>query len=470
MPGGKRKKFIDKKNAVTFRLVHRSQKDPLQADETAPKHVLLEKRTGRPLVTDDGPRHVPENLEKRKEEQRKFGIYFDDDYNYLQHLKDVNAVADWEPVIHRERIPAPQASGDAQAKKEIRLPSSVFQSTVEEKEGLLNKAAPQFGPRPDWDPDVVAALDDDFDFSDEENILEDDFVQLADGPAGDAHVGDEDSDSWEDAEDGEDDDDSVEGSEERFSFTEEETRSRFTNYSMSSSVIRRSEGLKTLDERFEEMFKQYDDLEVGALDGEEIEGCVQPDSEIMKALLAEFEHARKLPTLKEVTLDKGNAKNSATMAAIEEEDDEVVAMQVDTEAPKEQRWDCESIISTYSNLYNHPKLIVEPKKEKVKLSSRTGIPVKEKGGLSRQGLRQLEREFEDSAEEETRSRASVASSIRPKDETPEQRRERKAAVRAMRRERRAEKKANSEAFKAETLRQERAMANVRQNLTSMRLY
>lgn len=43
------------------------------------------------------------------------------------------------------------------------------------------------------------------------------------------------------------------------------------------------------------MFKQYDDLEVGALDGEEIEGCVQPDSEIMKALLAEFEHARKLP-------------------------------------------------------------------------------------------------------------------------------------------------------------------------------
>lgn len=444
---------------------------PLQADETAPKHVLLEKRTGRPLLTDDGPRHAPENLEKRKEEQRKYGIYFDDDYNYLQHLKDVNAVADWEPVIHRERIPAPQSSGDAQAKKEIRLPSSVFQSTVEEKEGLLNKAAPQFGPRPDWDPDVVAALDDDFDFSDEENILEDDFVQLAEGPAGNARVGDEDSDSWEDDEDGDEEDvDSVEGSEERFSFTEEETRSRFTNYSMSSSVIRRSEGLKTLDERFEEMFKQYDDLEVGALDGEEIEGCVQPDSEIMKTLLAEFEHARRLPTLKDVTLDKGNAKNNATMAAIEEEGDELVDMQVDTEAPKEQRWDCESIISTYSNLYNHPKLIVEPKKEKVKLSSRTGIPVKEKGGLSRQGLRQLEREFEDSAEEETRSRTSVASSIRPKDETPEQRRERKAAVRALRRERRAEKKANTEAFKAETLRQERALANVRQNLTSMRLY
>lgn len=34
--------FIDKKNAVTFHLVHRSQQDPLIADETAPQHVLLE--------------------------------------------------------------------------------------------------------------------------------------------------------------------------------------------------------------------------------------------------------------------------------------------------------------------------------------------------------------------------------------------------------------------------------------------
>ena len=27
---------------------------------------------------------------------------------------------------------------------------------------------------------------------------------------------------------------------------------------------------------------------------------------------------------------------------------------------KEEKWDCESIISTYSNMYNHPKLIEEP--------------------------------------------------------------------------------------------------------------
>lgn len=41
MPKGKTKKFIDKKNSVTFHLVHRSQRDPLIADETAPQRVLV---------------------------------------------------------------------------------------------------------------------------------------------------------------------------------------------------------------------------------------------------------------------------------------------------------------------------------------------------------------------------------------------------------------------------------------------
>ena len=38
------------------------------------------------------------------------------------------------------------------------------------------------GPQPDWDPDIVAGLDDDFDFDNSENELEDDFVvQAMDG-------------------------------------------------------------------------------------------------------------------------------------------------------------------------------------------------------------------------------------------------------------------------------------------------
>lgn len=36
-----KKKFIDKKKAITFQLVHRSQHDPLIVDDTVGEHVLV---------------------------------------------------------------------------------------------------------------------------------------------------------------------------------------------------------------------------------------------------------------------------------------------------------------------------------------------------------------------------------------------------------------------------------------------
>lgn len=61
----------------------------------------------------------------------------------------------------------------------VQLPSSVFASEIEEPVGLLNKAAPIHGPRPELDPDIVAALDDDFNYDDPDNVLEDNFIELA---------------------------------------------------------------------------------------------------------------------------------------------------------------------------------------------------------------------------------------------------------------------------------------------------
>jgi len=81
MPKNK-KQFIDKKSAVTFSLVHRSQHDPLQADEEASKGVLVS--------------HMKKD--ERKEKEQKFGVYFDDDYNYLQHLRDVRELSQVEPT------------------------------------------------------------------------------------------------------------------------------------------------------------------------------------------------------------------------------------------------------------------------------------------------------------------------------------------------------------------------------------
>ncbi|CAL9701101.1 unnamed protein product [Knipowitschia caucasica] len=134
-PHRKKKSFIEKKKAVTFHLVHRSQRDPLAADETAPQHVLL-------------PAHMVE-VEKRREEQRSFGVFFDDDYDYLQHLKEAPG-SELVPVEDRrtERHDQEEQEEDQEEQRgvtSINLPSSVFASEFEEEVGLLNKAAPISG-------------------------------------------------------------------------------------------------------------------------------------------------------------------------------------------------------------------------------------------------------------------------------------------------------------------------------------
>lgn len=69
--------------------------------------------------------------------------------------------------------------------------------------------------------------------------------------------GDEDDDEWEDTDDeGDfDSDGGLSGDEgpREFLFMDEETKSRFTEYSMSSSVMRRNEQLTLLDDRFEKV-------------------------------------------------------------------------------------------------------------------------------------------------------------------------------------------------------------------------
>lgn len=478
MPKAK-KKFIDRKNAVTFHLVHRSQQDPLIADETAPQHVLV------PAAE----KKRKEEVEKRKEEQRKYGIFFDDDYDYLQHLKEVsNAECVWEPVTEKKKSkeekhpPNQKQKDDLEESRpqvtKIYLPSSVFASEVEEEIGMLNKAAPQSGLRLDLDPDIVAAMDDDFDFDDPENQLEDNFVELAN--AVDSNEEDEEYDSddiasnegslgeTEEEEDENDEIRSLPGSE--LTFGEEETKSRFTNYSMSSSVIRRNDQLTLLDGRFEKMFADYDDSEIGALDCEEIEGYLPPDSDVLLKCAEEFE---KEKTSQLNYVDK-TLKILEKMSSDSEDSDDMMKIEV---KDKEEKWDCESILSTYSNIYNHPKLIPDVTSSKrIRVSKRTGIPLDVLGNdtnkLTPQSLARFDAAQRKSGDcDGSESVISVLStlSIRSKDETPEQRKERKRMLKEYRRERRLEKKANAIAFKEEKKRQEKVLLNNKLNQQGVKI-
>ncbi|XP_053679874.1 protein LTV1 homolog isoform X2 [Anopheles nili] len=451
-----KKKFIDKKSAVTFRLVNRSQHDPLYVDETAPQQVL-----------------VPVDIAKRKKEQAKFGIFFDDDYDYLQHLREPgrNEVV-WEPVSSKSAKDA-NSSAPQDDSVRIKLPSSAFASEFEEKEGIMKKALNSTpGPRPDWDPDVVAALDEDFDFDNPDNELEDNFMELA------MHKNANEDEEYFDEEDEEDiDSDNMEGGysdEERDglgplddAFGREETKSRFTEYSMSSSVIRRNEQLTLLDDRFEKFYEQYDDPEVGALECEEIEGHVEPNDDVLLRCAEEFKKNRDGKF--DAEFEKQWIKER--LLQLQEEpsfDESMVKMEIEDNAQK--KWDCESILSTYSNIYNHPKLIQEPKRNpKIRINPKTGLPENvlgaEGGKLTMKSIAKFEQgESEQKTGPKSLCDGSVIStlsvlSIRPTDESSEEKRERKKLLKEYRAERRIERKANTQAFKHEKQLQEKNKIN-----------
>ncbi|KAL6044418.1 hypothetical protein STEG23_029069, partial [Scotinomys teguina] len=468
-PHRKKKPFIEKKKAVSFHLVHRSQRDPLAADETAPQRVLLPTQKV--------------NDEERRAEQRKYGVFFDDDYDYLQHLK--------EPYGPAELIPSTACSTYNDDKEEtslcsstgIKLPSSVFASEFEEDVGLLNKAAPVSGPRLDFDPDIVAALDDDFDFDNPDNLLEDDFILQANRLTGeegpDLESESEDGIEWEDMdnEEGSDDcssagpmsdggDTSAPGSPreaiKKHLFWEEETKSRFTEYSITSSVMRRNEQLTLHDERFEKFYEQYDDVEIGALDNAELEGSIQVDSSRLQEVLNDYYKEKAENCVKLNTLEPLEDQDLPANELDESEEEEIVSV-VLQEA--KEKWDCESICSTYSNLYNHPQLIRdEPKPKPIHLSSKTGIPL---NVLPKKGLtaKQVERmQMINSSD-----LPKVSTQPRPQNESREDKRARKQAIREERKERRVEKKANKLAFKLEKRRQEKELLNLKKNIEGLKL-
>ncbi|KAI8038547.1 protein LTV1 homolog [Drosophila gunungcola] len=481
-----KKPYIDRKKAVTFHLVHRSQHDPLVTDENAPQRVLLEAAARQQKPTKDEPTADPA---QRQEELKKFGIHFDDDYDYMQHLKKRENDVVWEfmenPNQARKQRADPEKPGPA---PKLVLPSSVFASEFQESEGMLNKAAPQTL-RLDWDPDVVAALDSDCENED----LEDDFVMQAmaerdsdddeewDGEEEEGSDMDFDSDDLNEEEDEDELMDRLAPLMRERRFDDEEVKSRFTEYSMSSSVIRRNEQLSLLDDRFEKFYASYDDPELGDLALEDIEGNWHQKHPVVMQCFKEFKKKDKTIEYNKEWDRERIEKYRNVVEGEQDPTEELVEYEVDD--PKQKKWDCESILSTYSNIYNHPKLIDEPRRSRrssastnpapIQIDPKTGLPTNVlRGGvdgqLTAKALANLADESADAAGPKSLCAKSVLStlsilSIRPKDETAEEKKERKRLLKDYRNERRIEKKANTEAFKEEKKRQTHVKINQRTN-------
>ena len=151
---GRKKPFIKKGEGVKFFLVHRSQKDPLYLAEDLGEHVLMpadpeqamQSGLASTLNAHQGgaiarKKVGQEEQEKRLNEQMKYGIYYEDDYDYLQHLKEVNLNDDGEEAEEEVmKVGSVLIKTDAfgEEKKQtdktnkLVLPSTVFASKFEE--------------------------------------------------------------------------------------------------------------------------------------------------------------------------------------------------------------------------------------------------------------------------------------------------------------------------------------------------
>lgn len=399
--------FLKKKRpegvkAVKFLLAPRPQRDPLAADHEAPQHVLIPK---------DGS----------------------DIDQISERLKD------FDPKI--------------------------FASKDETKIGMLERAHNADGKI--IDTDILQAMSKEFDYEDPNNILDDDFMNQAGGLIEDEGELLEDElelDSDFDLEterphhefvmpkeirrSGHQDHDHNYGKnfETDSNFDDDnrsETRTVFTNYSMTSSVMRRNQGLQQIDEHFERLFeREYaNDMDIGALDLNEVKGEeLLENIDQIKQLKQEVKIARNR--------DHGNDykpeivsdhhKHAIIGDDDVEEQDDLVEIEV---TRRENRIDCESILSYNSNLYNHPKLIVEPRRKTTSQSTMNDIDMDNSDSHSRS----------DRGQSIASTRATVLSklSLRPQNETPEEKRARKKALKQYRHERRQERKQNQRIFKSE---------------------
>jgi protein LTV1 len=189
-----RKKWIDKKTATHFTLVHRPQNDPLIHDASASSMVLNPTplpNSNKVKKLDDLASELGSDVEKVREnegEAANYGIYYDDsEYDYMQHMRDLGSGSGEayfvEAAAPKNKSKGKQSLEDAlkDASLEDRaaprlgeeiLPSkNLTKITYEAQQDIPDALA---GFQPDMDPrlrEVLEALEDEAYVDDDEEVF-----------------------------------------------------------------------------------------------------------------------------------------------------------------------------------------------------------------------------------------------------------------------------------------------------------
>ena len=242
-----------------------------------------------------------------------------------------------------------------------------------------------------------------------------------------------------------------------------------TNFSMTSSSMFRTPHLTLLDERFDRVLDQYTEDDVGDVDieDEEVVGVLDAMNDVnLDEMFTEFLSTTKLNpsqtrlisnSVQNANLDlfrttlhdsaKQNLDAHAYVADFDSANQESPIIM--PEIKRREVWDCESVLTGTTNIYNHPILIREVSKKEPRIHlDRHGVPTKPA----------------ESEEEDSDGSDCVKVNLglkRVSCETPAEKQARKLAVKTMAKLKRVEKKILKGVYKQETMRQGSRAGNER---------
>ncbi|XP_057982858.1 uncharacterized protein LOC131167863 [Malania oleifera] len=528
---GRKKKFIDKKKSATFQLLARDSSDPNYDAGPASDRIFV-RVDNNPYAVDsfddentdnvsghgaDDPSSIFADASDDKDEDGDWAFgepsqsvprngvprpglpdhvrreilelgFPDDGYNYLVHMREIKNTGGGSAFYHNSKAKLDQLPHDVKAYDASRVHIREVNDEPVDK-SIYNVAAKTVGVRVQKaaDPEVAALLDDSdlSRFGSDFEELEEDFLIQANLPdEGEDVVIDKKLNLVEKPE--------VLKEENNEADDHPSNLVESSGYDISESVDACDEKTRVrnlLDEQFDllvlnEYGTDSEDDYGGSL-AEEHASLAQKLSDTLKDhVMDDLELEDKYKSPADVLRCNGKLENTELLDSaadvikrcaeyaeryeIEDEDEDKSMVFLQESSSESEDWDCETIISTYSNLDNHPGKIDAPeitrKKKLAETFSKalsTTIPV-----ITLRGKEKLPVDFLPGARKATKEKVKGLNSLSTEplkgrqngQETKEEKKERKAAVKEERREARRMKKEMKGLYRFEAKRAQKAAA------------
>ncbi|XP_010426529.1 PREDICTED: protein LTV1 homolog [Camelina sativa] len=495
-----KKKFIDKKKAATFELCPRDTSDPRYSDAPGGDKIFLR--------VDQNPVNINAFVEEEEEEEEvedyskfedapeelAYGYsgdssnplpahlrkeilelgYPDDGYNYLEHLREIKNTGGGSNFYSNPKLEIDQLPRDVKAYDASRVKISGMLNEEGNDKLMYNVASKTVNVKVQRaiDPEVAALLEnsDGSEFGSDVEDLEEDFVIQANltqqGEASGVS------------------NNNVEFSERR------EVRDRENVVGLTDKTVAENPRVpRPLDEHFDQLvLNEYGSdsdcdgyiAEEGEEEEEEDEGYMAQDIQsLIHEKAKNYELEEKYMNPADILKNSDSVKDKEEMDTAAHvirrtveygenydngNEDEFVEI-TDESSDESEKYDCCTIISTYSNLDNHPGKINAPlSARQKKLSETVGKALSSNGNIITLGKGMLPVEFLPGRKAEqtvVEPEIPKAEPIKRKphgQESKEEKKERKNAVKTERREARKMKKGIKELYRGETQRAQRAVA------------